>query len=313
MLKDVFEKYSKWFDSIDNACNENTVRENRSSWEYFEGAEHYELENGVHVYKIKNGEVIICDEELEGEKSVTEVVSMRSDIKRGSFPPSSHIIISTRNNSDDGSRVHAQITYGLTDSGYYGKGELPAIKNANMSQVESWVRNMRDDSNEDIGQWLDLACKCANDNEMISEYKRAIAFYETIQQIVEREMSGYDEYGYPKEIEDDDTPGAISEDAELDDSNTGRTDDETLFSQAGDFTPDELEQMSTEELEEMLRATAEQNATKKQVLEETENEAKRKEAERRKALIAQIGQAVDEGRDLDAKITEARAITKENK
>ena len=96
---------------------------------------------------------------------------------------------------------------------------------------------------DSIGELLNQSIETTQGDTQQS-LKRAKAFYKSIQQLAEREMSGYDEYGYP---------------------------------------------------------------------EETENDAKSKETERKKVLIAQIRQAVDEGRDLDAKIMDAKDITKENK
>lgn len=89
--------------------------------------------------------------------------------------------------------------------------------------------------------------------------------------------------------------------SELDQSNVDRENDDKIFSRTSDFTPDELEQMSTEDLEGMLRTTEEKNEAKRKSLEEL----------KKKELISQIRAAVAEGKELDAKIAKAKDITKE--
>ncbi|MCR5146759.1 MAG: hypothetical protein K6B70_05400 [Clostridia bacterium] len=231
------------------------------------------------------------------------------------------------------------------------------------------------DLNPDMGVLIDEAISKAENDETRNEYKRMKQFYEEVQQIAEREMAGYDEYGYPKiqyapaktileedEEEFDDSAEALteSEKAELDEANQDRENDSKIFSKTGDFTPDELEQMnaeiwkkaksfygteqqakegdpskydeyglpkiqyvspmtifkedeeeeifteklegmSTEDLEEMLKTTEDENEAKKKSLEEL----------KKKELIAKIKNAVKEGKTLDAEIAAARETTKE--
>ena len=289
-----YEEYCKWFEEINNACNENNLSRKENN-----GDEHYilgeNIGNSMNVCKrYENGSVIIVvsEEEIDLDTPGTQPYCTFSKNKYGN--------ITMRFFS---SPLLGDIFYGTHDSVSYSA--LPD----DMDRIYS--KGIK--KTENVGELLDDAIRKTTNEIYQNELRRAKEFYDSLSQIMEREMSGYDEYGYPKDIEDNDTPGAISEDAKLDDSNIDRENDDKMFSRADDFTPDELEQMSAEELEEMLRVTEEQNTTKKQILEETENEAKRKETERKKALIAQIKQAVDEGRDLDAKIMDAKDITKENK
>lgn len=157
----------------------------------------------------------------------------------------------------------------------------------------------------DMGTLIDEAISKAEDDETRNEYKRMKQFYHAVQQIVEREMTGYDEYGYPRDLKglDNDSAEALteSEKAQLDEMNVHRANDSKVFSRAEDFTPDELEQMSTEDLEEMSRVTEDENEAKREKLEEI----------KKKELIAKIKNAVEEGKALDAKIATVRDFTKE--
>ena len=89
--------------------------------------------------------------------------------------------------------------------------------------------------------------------------------------------------------------------ADLDELNVDRENDDKMFTRAKDFTPDELEQMSNEDLEGMLKATEDENALKRGILENA----------RKKELISKIKIAVAEGEELDSKIKMARENTKE--
>lgn len=69
-----YEKYSKWFDAIERACNETNLVVDANENAYFSGAEHYVLGNSLHVYK-KANVTTICDEEL-GSRDKEQVMSM---------------------------------------------------------------------------------------------------------------------------------------------------------------------------------------------------------------------------------------------
>ncbi|MCR5146758.1 MAG: hypothetical protein K6B70_05395 [Clostridia bacterium] len=83
MVENGYEKYSKWFDAIERACDETNfvgiVNANENS--HFSGAKHFVLGNGLHVYR-KTNATIICDEEL-GSRDSDQVISMeRYDYNR---------------------------------------------------------------------------------------------------------------------------------------------------------------------------------------------------------------------------------------
>ena len=229
-----YEEYCKWFEVIYNACNENNLISTNDN-----GDRYYQIDENLYMCKrvIAESEpgletVIISDERIEPD-----------------IPSTPHWTFTTFENGA------LQMRFVIPENGYIYYDSPAPVPDGFVAYDRQQERSfyvlpeygMMDSKNikktDSIGELLNQSIETTQGDTQQS-LKRAKAFYKSIQQLAEREMSGYDEYGYP---------------------------------------------------------------------EETENDAKSKETERKKVLIAQIRQAVDEGRDLDAKIMDAKDITKENK
>ena len=298
-----YGKYSKWFDVIEKICDNEKRPEElgqsvlgyRSYCDYTDNPlqqtyTQYELTNGLYVYITESG-ITITDELIEDNSSLSEYRTI--SIYRGKQNVPNHVVISPKGKG-------AQIVYRGDDDMDYCS--MPADCSSEVSIGEDTeFGHIPSDAKMLISQGLDKAINAENE-ESIEEYRNMIEMYDKFQKIVSRNISKEDiaeEHGL-----DDSSQGLTeSEKSELDESNIGRTNDSEMFSRAEDFTPDELEQMSTEDLEGMLRAT------------EDENEAKRKRLEeiRKKELISQIRAAVKEGKELDTEIAAVRSNTKENR
>ena len=319
MEENGFEKYSKIFEEIEKNLNKDnfvgiedvSVCDTLSRKEVMKNCRHFTY-NGLHIYKsgvitfISNGEYTEDKARLELYKTDTS-------------PELDTITLKLKH-------AYGKIVYGKEGRAaapHLGEGRdysfLPT------RQEMDNIRNYEEAGNfsADLTTILESAKEKAEDEQTRTAYIEAMDLDDRIEDaytvaLVQKTREDInangidaatqeflDEYGYPSSSTDfgDDEPQGLSDDEKrsLDELNDDRENDNQMFTRAKDFTPDELEQMSTEELEGMLRATEDENNAKRKMLEQT----------KKKELISKIRVAVAEGKELDSQIATIRETTKE--
>lgn len=319
MEENGFEKYSKIFKEIEKNLNEENfvgiedilVSDTVFRKEVMENCRHFTY-NGLHIYKsgaitfISNGEYTEDKARLELYKTDTR-------------PELDTITLKLKH-------AYGKIVYGKegrTTAPHLGEGRdysfLPT-----QQEIDN-IRNYEEAGNfsADLTTILKSAEEKAEDEQTRTAYFEAMDLDDRIEDaytvalvqetrediningIDAATQEFLDEYGYPSSLTDldDDEPQGLSDDEKrsLDALNDDRENDNQMFTRAEDFTPDELEQMSTEDLEGMLRTTKDKNDAKRKSLDDL----------KKKELIARIKDAVAEGKSLDAEIAAAKEKTKE--
>lgn len=262
-----FEKYSEWFKIILKKCNMNNLVDIEQH-----GAVECFYVDGLHVFKRKDVDT--------GETYIT--VSMKRQFS--SNPLDIYMSMYSEDFNADVDKCSMNIGIGASID-YYKNGttnaDLPSedinpyssgYTNEEMEEVlESQARYLNiGNLNNDMLRYLEEARDRADDSEMIARYDEALELYTTMQQLVIKEQQ--------KEN---------GEEAE----------------QSGKKTLMDLDNLSEEELANMLELLVTQNQAKE---EELKNAQKRK-------LIAQIIQEQQKGKELDKQLKEAKSIDTKNR
>ena len=187
MAKSKFVQYKKWSEAIKQQCTEkNFVRSetlgNGDDYAY----NHYDLDNGLHVYisNTEKGESKIWVFDGESMLRYEETGRMQRSICLDEISEDDFYNLQLEFNIGDvksSDNTPGYIAYQY-DTGYVITF-LPDKAGRSKSGAEIYI-DFNSDLSEDIGEKIEKAINSTNDPELQTSYKKALEFYTKVQEIV---------------------------------------------------------------------------------------------------------------------------------
>lgn len=279
-----FSDYQKWIEKIKQRCD----KENFISKVIRDYADQkleysvYRLDNDIYAY-ISSSDIVVRDKEFS--QNELNYLGSYCEANEFDFPMTNKkdLLIFTVGNviaEDDEPSIYCELQKNMIRS------YLPIQLDEEMSSLA--LHEVEKDSEQDINKLLLEALERGHNNpnadpDILEKYAEAIEFYNHVSSLVmqkdEQTVNLQDESKITEGIE------TATEEVLYDDKNQEK----------------KLEELSEEELENLLYSTSESNHAKEEQLKEL----------RKKELIAQIKQEQQNGKELDTQLKEIRAKTTE--
>ncbi len=183
--KSGYEKYSRWFDTIDKKCNMQNMQQEVFDLEdpsryHFQGYSHFLLSNGLHVYKHnRSNDMIVTASKSTGVTGVSGIAIMRrisqdgNEIRCSMELPAAEITYELKGMNEDGGGVEQNWAI------------LPRQSKKIRSIVEP--KNLGANLPADMRQLLVDALERAEDEETANMYKEGIQLYDMVSDLIKDE------------------------------------------------------------------------------------------------------------------------------